>query len=253
MKRSHLISFAIVLAFFSGCENFFTGNIFSALDKPQITLDDPSDILNNLDSLDTLSEEDATAALNTLQNSLKTIDPEENKELYQETALAVADLSLSTSGADETINNLAPSLSSAMDDPSAILSDPDAAIASIFPEDASADEITEQLDAMLSAADAIESYGNTLDDSGNDNLSDTEKGDLAMQAVITGSVDSLVSNNMEQTGATEEEAVTDLADYIKSTQTGEEDPDNPYNDINLSGDFLSPSISQVASDGGIDL
>jgi len=80
MKAKYFIILIVVFAFFMSCGEFFTTNVFSELDKPQVKSADDFDstddyvdyLFDKLDSetsIDNLTDEEVTAIIETLDDS----------------------------------------------------------------------------------------------------------------------------------------------------------------------------------------
>jgi hypothetical protein len=231
---SILLVMALFLSYFS-CEAMFTRNIFDSMDNLDLssmsTAEQASAILDDADgSLASLTDDEVDELLDDLEDLYS--DESEDDSIRMQAAAAAADVELTNSGSDDTINNISDMVSDLISDDLTV-DDPGDILTSIFSDESGAvlsvEEITEQLESMMEAIDALEAYGSVLGDDG-DVPEGVDSTELAVTALVVGLVDIMITDDGTTT-------VSDIAEAISTDTT----------------DTLTmPSLDDLSADDGMD-
>jgi hypothetical protein len=211
-------------AFLASCEEMFTTNIFDSLDnldlsdmstaeKAGAVLDDTGGAIAGMSQTEI---DDLVDDLNDLANDTSASD-----NTRMQAAAAAAEVGLASTGADDTINSLSD-LATGLVNGDTTINDPSDILDNLF-SGSSAAEIKAQLDAMVAAASALETYGSILE--GGDPPAGVSADSVAITALVVG----LVSQSTDSTD--------DIAAAIVAGTT---------NTIDL------PDMSALTADGGIE-
>ncbi|MBN2628564.1 MAG: hypothetical protein JXA95_18000 [Spirochaetales bacterium] len=197
MKKTALL--ILGFAFLASCEAMFTTNIFDSLD--------------NLDLSSMSTEEKAGAVLDDTAGAIEGMSQTEIDELINDltaladdtsasdntrmqAAAAAAEVELTASGANETINNLS-TLATDLINGDTTINDPSDVLTNLF--SGSADDIETQLNAMLAAAASLETYGDVLGSSGTAPAGVNPE-DVAVTALVAGFILSLSQADADGNG-----------------------------------------------------
>ncbi len=195
MKKTALL--ILGFAFLASCEAMFTTNIFDSLD--------------NLDLSSMSTEEKAGAVLDDTAGAIEGMSQTEIDELINDltaladdtsasdntrmqAAAAAAEVGLTSTGADETINSLSDMVTD-LASGDLTINDPSDILDNLF-SGLSEDEITAQLDAMVAAASALSTYGSVLG-SGGEAPAGVSADSVAVTALVVGLVSQSTNTTAE--------------------------------------------------------
>ncbi|MFP4490927.1 MAG: hypothetical protein ACLFNZ_05580 [Spirochaetaceae bacterium] len=246
------ISFLAATVVFTGC-NF---NLFSTIDRPSVpsvsdiegrsvdTDEDAQDFLSDVEDWkdgDVLAD-DPDAAKAVVAKLEEVYDPASGfeTETQQEAAVLAGDIAFTS---DENVAELEDNVISTMIGmmEGEEETEPEDILNSLMPEDITEEEFTEMINSILSAQDAYDAYGGSLnneDGSGSElNLTEGEEATIAQRALMAAVVDYTVG----ALGETEEEGIANLYKLID---------DDPDNDTEVNTDDLDDPLTVLDEDSG---
>jgi hypothetical protein len=239
VKLSFSLLLVVLMIMLVSCEALFTTNLFGDLDKLDLSnMSDREKAVAVLDDTAGAIEGMSSSQIAELISDLNALaaDTSGSNDTRMQAAAASSAVQMSSSGADDTINNLG-GMASDMANGDLVIDDPSDILTSIFSDSngnpLSGAAITAQLDAMIASAAALKTYGSIIGDSGNPPAG-VSADELAVTAMVVGLVDILVTG-----GSTTAEIAAAIVDP------------NPETAIDaLPGTF--PDISDMTADGGMD-
>lgn len=173
------------------CESLFRGNLFEDMDRLDLsgmsTAEKADAVLSG--AIENLDEDEADELIGDLEALYN--DESQNRDTRKQAAAAAATVELTSSGADDTVNNLG-SLASDMASGDLEIDNPEDLLESVFSDDSgeplSSSEIETQLTSMLEAAAALEAYGDVLGEGG-EAPAGVDAEQIAITAMVVGLVD----------------------------------------------------------------
>jgi hypothetical protein len=216
VKLSSSLLLVALLTLLVSCEALFTTNLFGDLDKLDLAnMSDREKAVAVLDdtagAIEGMSSSQVAALISDL-NALAA-DASQTDATRMQAAAASSAVEMSSSGADDTINNLGD-LATSLVDGSLVIDSPDDIFTAIFSDSngnpLSAAQIEVQLQAMVDAAAALEAYGDLLGTSG--------EAPAGVNSDVLG-LTALVAGLVSETGETVGNLASAIADPAGATDT----------------------------------